>query len=235
MNRRELLAMLAMAPFVPAIGLRADTRHWRVFVINASHLDLGWHDLPSVIKDRIAGYVDDAVQLCDATKNATAENKYKFTLESSCAVDYYEQHRTADQFRKLIDCMSRGQIEFGALYTPMHTDLCGHEELARSTYYAASIRRRFKIPVRMAILDDVGESYCMGLAQILARSGVKWFCLGPGCKANQKGIINKAPRVFYWDSPDGSRVLCAWTPGRWTYTRYSEAGFKGSATLRQFE
>jgi hypothetical protein len=48
----------------------------------------------------------------------------------------------ADQFQKLIDCFRRGQMEFVALYLPLHTDLCGHEELVRSTYYAASIRRR---------------------------------------------------------------------------------------------
>ena len=109
------------------------------------------------------------------------------------------------------------------------------EELARLTYYSAGIRRRFDVPVRMAIIDDVGESYCMGLAQVLARSGVKWFCTGPGAKANVKGIINKAPRIFYWDSPDGSRVLSAWTPGIWTYARWSAAGFKGNSTLQEFD
>ena len=235
MNRRELLGMLASVPVLCALDLRADSRHWHVFVLNVSHLDVGWHDMPSVIKERIAGFVDEAVRLCDATKDAGPESRYKFTLESSWAVDYYEQHRTAGQFEKLIDCMRRGQMEFGAIYLPLHTDLCGHEELARSTYYAASIQRRFHIPVQMAILDDIGESYCMGLAQVLARSGVKWFCTGPGGKAIFKGIVNKAPRIFYWDSPDGSRVLSAWTPGMWTYARWSEAGFKGSSTLQEFD
>ena len=91
----------------------ADTRHWLVYVINSSHLDIGWHDVPSVIKERIAGFVDDAVRLCHATKDGAPENRYIFTLESSWAVDYYEQHRTADQFHQLIDCFRRGQMEFG--------------------------------------------------------------------------------------------------------------------------
>ena len=238
-TRREFLGMLALAPALNVQGVLAldpaDTRHWHVYVINSSHLDIGWHDVPSVIKERIAGFVGDAVRLCNATKDAAPENRYIFTLESSWAVDYYEQHRTAGEFQQLIDCFRRGQMEFGAIYLPIHTDLCGHEELARSTYYAAGIRRRFDIPVRMAIIDDVGESYCMGLTQVLARSGVKWFCIGPGSKANSKGIVNKAPRIFYWESPDGSRVLSAWTPGQWTYARWSEAGFKGAATLQQFD
>ncbi|MGA9061229.1 MAG: glycosyl hydrolase-related protein [Terracidiphilus sp.] len=236
MNRRELLGMLALVPFSPMLRITAeDNRRWHVYVINLSHLDVGFHDVPSVIKERIAGFVDDAVRLCDATRDNAPESRYIFTLESSWPVDYYEQHRTADQFQKLIDCFRRGQMEFGAIYLPIHTDLCGHEELARLTYYAAGVRRRFDVPVRMAIIDDVGESYCMGLAQVLARSGVKWFCTGPGAKANVKGIINKAPRIFYWDSPDGSRVLSAWTPGIWTYARWSAAGFKGNSTLQEFE
>src|ERR1035437_8043885 len=236
LTRRKFLLNTAYAGTgLLVTGAAADTRHWHVYVINLSHLDIGWHDVPSVIKERIAGFVEDAVRLCDATKDAAPENRYKFTLESSWAVDYYEQHRTAAQFQRLIDCFRRGQMEFGAIYLPIHTDLCGHEELARSTDYAASIRRRFQIPVRMAILDDVGESYCMSLGQVLARSGVSWFCIGPGSKTNSKGIVNNAPRIFYWDSPDGSRVLSAWTPGLWTYARGSVAGFKGSETLQQFD
>ena len=238
-TRREFVGMLALAPVLRAHGLfaldPADSRHWHVYVINLSHLDIGWHDVPSVIKERIAGFVDDAVRLCDDTKDNAPDKRYIFTLESSWAVDYYEQHRSGSQFQKLIDCFRRGQMEFGAIYLPIHTDLCGHEELARLTYYAAGIRRRFNIPVRMAIIDDVGESYCMGLAQVLARSGVKWFCTGPGGKAISQGIVNKAPRIFYRDSPDGSRVLSAWTPGIWTYARWSEAGFKGESTLQQFD
>ena len=94
-------------------------------MINLSHLDVGFHDAPSVIMERIAGFVDDAVRLCDATRDNAPESRYIFTLESSWPVDYYEQHRTAEQFQKLIDCFRRGQMEFGALYLPIHTDLCG--------------------------------------------------------------------------------------------------------------
>ena len=129
----------------------------------------------------------------------------------------------------------RGQIEVNALYAGVHTDFCGHEELARLTAYAAGLRRRYGIRVDGALLDDVSEGYTMGLPQVLARSGIRGICFGPGVKAVVRGIQPDLPRLFYWSTPDGSRVLAGWTPGFWTYAGGSAAGYNGLATIKEFE
>lgn len=218
------------APADPA----ALQRHWKVFVLHASHLDPGWMDMPAKILDLQASYLDQIVELCDRTKDLPPEERFVYNSEHSWPFDYYERSRPKEQFEKLMAVCRRGQIEIGAVYAGVHTEFCGHEELARLTAYAAGLRQRYGIRVDSAMLNDVSEGYTMGLPQVLARSGIRGIVLGPGGKANLRGIVPLMPRLWRWTTPDGSDVLAAWTPGFWTYMR-RYAGFEGLATIRQFE
>jgi hypothetical protein len=211
------------------------SRKWRVYVFHASHCDPGWHDLPIKIMELHARYLDKLVDLCDRTAHEPPERQFVFTYEHSWPFDYYERTRPREKFERLMAVCRRGQIEVNALYAGIHTDLCGHEELARLTSYAAGLRKRYGIRVDGALLDDVAEGYTMGLPQVLARSGIRGICFGPGVKAIIRGLQPDLPRLFYWATPDGSRVLAGWTPGYWTYAGSSAAGYNGMATIRDFE
>jgi alpha-mannosidase len=212
----------------------APQRHWKVFVLHASHLDPGWMDMPAKILELQAGYLDQIVELCDRTKDLPPEERFVYNSEHSWPFDYYERTRPKEQFEKLMAVCRRGQIEVGAIYAGVHTDFCGHEELARLTSYAAALRQRYGIRVDSALLNDVSEGYTMGLPQVLARSGIRGIVFGPGGKANLRGIVPLLPRLWRWTTPDESSVLAAWTPGFWTYMR-RYAGFEGISTIQQFE
>jgi len=242
MKRRQFIGLSSLATagmFVQANNAFGKTfapgKDWKVFIFNASHADIGWHDLPSAIMERIAGYVDDAVVLCDKTKDAPDKLNYVITLEHSWIFDYYEKHRKPEQVKKLCDCIRRGQVDVGAFYASVHTDLCGHEELARLSFYAARLRKKYNIPLAYAMLNDVSEGYTMGMPQLLAKNGIEGVCMGPGVKVVWKGIYPQIPRIFYWLSTDGSKVMLAWTPGKWTYNKFSEAGMNGQKTLKEFD
>ena len=241
MKRRKFIGLTSLAGAGIFAGLDkaygkvfAPGKDWKVFILNASHADIGWHDLPSDIMERMAGYTDTAIELCENTKNAPDNLDYVITLEHAWIVDYYQKHRKPSQFRKLCDCIRRGQIDVGALYTSVHSDLCGHEELARLSFYAAQLRKRYDIPLAYGMLNDVSEGYTMGMPQLLVKNGIEGIYMGPGVKVVWKGIYPRIPRLFYWETIDGSRVMLAWTPGLWTYTKHSAAGMKGQKTLDEF-
>jgi alpha-mannosidase len=225
----------AVAPADPPRPRPRTERQWKVFVFHTSHCDPGWHDLPPKIMEKHAHYLDRLVELCDKTRNEPPERRFVFTYEHSWPVDYYERTRPKEKFLKLMEVCRRGQIEIGAIYASVHTELCGHEELARLTACAVGLRKRFGIPVHSAMLNDVSEGYTMGLPQVLARSGIRSIIFGPGVKAVVRGIQPDLPRLFQWTTPDGSGVLVGWTPGFWTYTTWSVAGYSGPTTLRQFK
>lgn len=209
-------------------------KDWKVSILNATHADIGWYDMPDKIMERLADYLDDVVNLCDKTMNSPDGLRYIYTIEHAWIVDYYEKTRSPGQFKRLINFIKRGQIEVGAMYASVHTDLCGHEELARLSFYAARLRKRLGIPVNSAMLNDVSEGYTMGLPQLLKKNGINGLCIGPGVKAVARGIAPKLPRIFYWQTTDGSKILLAWTPGLWTYGT-STAGFHGQKTFDEFD
>jgi alpha-mannosidase len=241
MKRRQFIGLGALASAGMLVASEkmfektfASGKDWKVFIFNASHSDMGWHDLPEAIRKRIAGYVDTAVDLCNRTKDAPDKINYVITLEHSWIVDYYQKHRSADQFKALLECIRRGQMDVGAFYTSVHTDLCGHEELARLSFFAAQLRKRYNLPISYAMLNDVSEGYTMGMPQLMAKNGIEGVVFGPGVKVVWKGIYPRVPRIFYWQTVDGSKVMVAWTPGLWTYQKSSEAGMKGQKTLDEF-
>jgi hypothetical protein len=241
MKRRQFIGLSSLAAAGIFIQANRDSgktftsgKDWKVFIFNASHADIGWHDMPEAIMERMAGYTDTAIDLCEKTKDDPDNLQYIITIECAWIVDYYEKHRKPEQFSRLLACIRRGQIDVGAFYTGVHTDLCGHEELARLSFYASQLRKKYNIPVAYAMLNDSSEGYTMGIPQLLAKSGIEGVCFGPGVKVVWKGIYPHVPRIFYWQTIDGSKVMLAWTPGWWTYNKWSEAGMKGQKTLDEF-
>ncbi len=242
MKRRRFLELgsLAAAGFLssgnsaPAVSGQAP-RNWKVFIFNASHADIGWHDLPAEIMERTLGFLDRTIELCNQTREAPDRLQFVCTIEHAWIVDYYGRRRPPEKFEALLDCIRRGQIDVGAFYTSVHTDLCGHEELARLCFYAARLRRQHHLPIHYAMLNDASEGFTMGLPQLLAKNDIRGVTFGPGVKVVWKGIAPRIPRILHWETVDGSRVLLAWTPGKWTYTKFSSAGMKGKQTLDEFE
>jgi alpha-mannosidase len=241
MQRRKFIGLGTLAVsglLLPVKDLFGGTfrasKDWKVYILNATHGDIGWYDMPASIMAQLTVYLDTAVSLCEKTMNEAEDLRYIYTIEHAWIVDYYEKNRTPEQFNRLISCIKRGQIEVGALYASVHTDLCGHEELARLPFYAALLRKRLGINVNSAMLNDVSEGYTMGLPQLLKKNGITGICFGPGVKAAARGIVPDLPRVFYWQTNDGSKILFAWTPGFWTYGTKT-AGFHGQSTFEEFD
>ena len=87
----------------------------------------------------------------------------------------------------------------------MLTGLCSHEALNRATLPARDLANRGGFDFTSVILDDV-PSAVGSLPMVLAHAGIKYFIEGVnGERAPYatQGLQNP----FYWEGPDGSRVL----------------------------
>ncbi len=82
------------------------------------------------------------------------------------------------------------------------------EDLIRSVYRSKELDRRYGTSVQWAKQTDV-PGQCRFLAQVLARSGIKLLQIG----ANNGVRGLRAPLVFWWEAPDGSRILTQLTAG----------------------
>ncbi|HYO83504.1 MAG TPA: hypothetical protein VES20_19035, partial [Bryobacteraceae bacterium] len=134
--------------------------------------------------------------------------------------------RTSDQ--RLIDEFGRylreGRISVAAAFANMHSGLVGDEEMNRLVYAAEQLRRRFSVPLEVAIQNDV-PGFSWAYPRVFVGSGVRYLITGLNLFIGGGNNFGVRHTPFYWRGPDGSRILTFFTyesyveGHRWNLTR----------------
>lgn len=183
-------------------------RHWRVYVALKTHYDLGYTEPIDHMLDRTAGSMLEKVYaFCDATQDNSPGHRFVWTYPS-WLIDQILARQDAQGKEKLNDSIRRGAITWHALPITLHSYFCGLEDVCRALYPSGELERRYGKRVAWAKQTDV-PGHTRILPQVLARSGVRLLQIGTN--NGVRGV--ETPLVFWWESPDGSRVLTQLTPG----------------------
>jgi alpha-mannosidase len=180
---------------------RPDKR-WKLYLGLKIHNDVGYTDLQENAR---AAQERDADLILDAL---AAHPAHKFNLENSWLAETYLHSRTPPRAKELLEMARQDRLGISAIYLNLLTGLCSGEELYRSLYFAESLHRKYGVPVTSAALTDT-PSQSWGLASVLADSGITGFALGSNQHRGPlliNGNLNEES-PFYWQGPDGRRVL----------------------------
>ena len=103
----------------------------------------------------------------------------------------------------------RGNLVLHALPYTLHTATGDVETLARSFGYANSVAREYglEFPISAKMTDVPGHDWI--IPTLLANAGVKFFHFG----SNPTNVQVQMPSIFWWEGPDGSRVLTMYSSG----------------------
>ncbi|MFC2171310.1 polysaccharide lyase family protein [Acidobacteriota bacterium] len=178
-------------------------RKWRIYIPPFIHTDLGHQHPQPQIKERQLGILDDAIEAC------LVDPDFIWNCEISWQVQNYREGRSQSEWNRLVDLMQQGRIGLHAGYMNFLTGLCSHEELARFATYAGEIRRDYGVPLATASITDV-PSLTGAMPMILARSGIETFTHYG--YAAPPGSLEYLRNPFWWEGPDGSRVLSWFRP-----------------------
>lgn len=177
-------------------------REWTVSFIQHSHTDIGYTRSQTEILAEHLRYIDYALDYCDATDSYPDNARFRWTCETSWAVDEYLKCRPAAQAERLKKRVSEGRIEVTGM-------LLNFDELPDEHILAASLDAlgRIKaqgIPVKLAMQNDVnGIGWCLN--DYYDRLGVKY--LNMGTHGHRALICFDRPTMFWWESPSGKRML----------------------------
>jgi hypothetical protein len=179
-------------------------RKWRVFIVPTVHTDIGYTDLQEHIMVRHADNTLEALALIDKYPGFNWDFETFFQLD--CFLRAHPE-KTAEVFGRL----RQGRMGLSAFFANMLTGLCSHEALNRVTLNARGLANKGGFGFQSVILDDVPGALG-SLPMVLANSGIKYFI---------EGVNNdRAPYAtqglaspFYWEGPDGSRLLSDIVPG----------------------
>ena len=152
-------------------------RRWTVHVVQLSHHDPGYTDLPSNVLNVQRQNLIEAMEYAENTDSYPEDAKFRIVIEQMWSLSYFLKTASPEQCEKMIGLLQSSRFEMTALFGNMTTEICGHETLIRAAYHSAELARRYGIPLVSAEHNDIpGISW--GLSRVLTDIGVKIFCPG---------------------------------------------------------
>jgi hypothetical protein len=177
-------------------------REWTVYLVQHTHTDIGYTRPQTEILSEHLRYIDYALDYCDLTDSLPDDARFRWTCESSWAVNEYLKSRPADQVERLRRRVEEGRIEITGMYFNM-SDIIDEVNLAASLQ-PIRILRETGLRVETAMQNDV-NGIGWAAADYFSGMGVRYLIMGE--HGHRALIPFDKPTAFWWESPSGKRVL----------------------------
>ncbi len=180
----------------------------KIIFVFKTHFDIGFTDLAeNVIRNYSTGMLRQVIETCRATEHM-GPLKYVWTMPA-WPLHHILSHCESDLRPELERLIDNGQIVWHALPFTSHTDCCSPEEYAQGLMYARELSLRFQKPFPIAgKMTDV-PGHGLMLPELLSQTGIRFLHLG----CNEFATPPDVPRLFFWQSPQGGRVLTMYSKG----------------------
>jgi alpha-mannosidase len=200
-------------------------RKWTICWVPLAHHDWGYTDSAEDVLRKYDQIYDSVLEFCDRTRDWPEDSKYRHTVEGSWSIQHYITNRPKETIEKLAAYAREGRIEIPAFYGNEITGMCGHEELARFLYPSFRIKRQLGMDITSASITDIpGLSWA--IPTLLGDVNVKYFFAGLPTyfqwdnlpvpdfwDASRVLRSHGRPDAFWWEGPDGHRVLVYYSGG----------------------
>jgi alpha-mannosidase len=178
-------------------------RKWTVDLFHHSHTDIGYTELQTRVAANHADYLDSALEYCRQTEGYPDDAKFRWNIEVSWALEQFLKSRPEAKVRELVGLIKAGRVELSGLYLNQ-SDCFSHEELIRSIDLSQEFAKANGLDIVSAMNDDV-TGFGWALPQIFRQAGIKYFATGINETRSRAPL--RRPCAFWWESPDGSRIL----------------------------
>ena len=189
-----------------------------IYICNHAHTDIGFTDYQSLALRQHGEFVNQALDLIEATDGYPAAAKYRWTVETTGPFVRWLRQASVGEIARFRFWHEQGRIDIAAMQYNL-TPLLNVEQMHRSLYPLRALRDEFGFTVEAAMQDDVnGVSWLF--ADLLAELGIKFYtaAINPIRGARPKPF----PGAFRWQGPSGREIL-AWNGYHYLFGR-SQAG-----------
>lgn len=201
------MAFCCRAEYDRAIKLvYGEECYMRIYLVFKTHFDIGFTDLSStIIRQYAEQMLPEVIETCDMTADMGALH-YVWTMPSWPLTIMQRNHEFRPDLDRLI---KNGQIVWHALPFTSHFDFSGMEDTIQGLQYAVQLSKEYGIPLPVsAKMTDV-PGHGRALPMILANAGIRFLHLG----CNEFATPPDVPPLFFWQGPDGSRLLTMYSAG----------------------
>jgi len=215
-----------------AVRADPDVSHVEdIIVVCKTHFDIGYtHRVKDLMSYYRTTMIDRALDIMDNSKTLPSEQQFVWTSPGWVLQKVLEDWpgQTPERRRRLNAAFMSGKFISHALPFSIVAELVEAEEFARGYAFADTVSRQYGLPLaRGAKTTDV-PSQARALATGLAHGGVTFMHIGCNWPS---GYVHNMPPVFWWEGPDGSRVLTMYSSIYGTCTAFWPWGGGNDANI----
>jgi len=180
-----------------------------VYIAPSSHYDFGFVEPPNAIRERAARHIDEVIRVAEENPD------FRWTIESVWQVNEWLKRQRKpssvlpndkDRIARLMNLIKSGRIALSTAWGSMHTDFMGEEELNRLNYDFIKLNKTYGVESEVAYMNDV-PGHPTSVPSVLAGGGTKYLVTGANTFIGVATSLAPGKVPFYWESPDGGRVL----------------------------
>lgn len=184
-------------------------RKWRIFLIQHTHLDIGYTDPQALLLSHHLSYLDSTLDLAAATDEWPEPARFRWNVEANWPLERWLATRPAALRDELLARIREGRIEVCALPFTVHAEAASLDELARQLRFADAFGEQTGVPIVTAMQTDVPGAPA-GLVNLLADAGVRYLSVAHNYAGRAAPYLTggqELTRPFYWRSESGKSVL----------------------------
>ncbi|MDF2962053.1 MAG: hypothetical protein K0S39_3788 [Paenibacillus sp.] len=180
----------------------------KIYVVFKTHFDIGFTGwVADVVQRYRTEMLKEVIDICDKTKNNEANEKYVWTMSAWPLLQSLQGSDGQDKASAL-QFLNNRQLIWHMLPYTTHTEFCGLEEWIRGMYVSRGLSEQFGYRPKDAKMTDVpGHTWIV--PSLLKKAGVDILHLG----CNPASTPPDVPPVFFWEGPDGERLLTFYSKG----------------------
>ncbi len=207
---KRIVGLLLLCELTVPVPASAEVRE--VVITFKTHFDIGYTDLASnVVRRYRTTMIDQALKVVEQNRGLPPAQQFVWTIPgwpmSKILEDWPGQ--TPDRKQQIVQAFKDGRFVVHGLPFTLHTELLEPEDLVRGLGFAARLSRDAGLALpRDAKMTDV-PCHSWILPTLLKHAGIDFLHLG----CNSASSSPEVPPLFWWEGPDGSRLLTMYSAG----------------------
>lgn len=189
----------------------APMRHWKVYLYNHSHVDIGYTNTHKNVERLHKRNVIEGMRLAERTDDYPMGARYVWNPEVTWPFERL-WHSNPELRDTLLTALKKRQVCLDAGYVNLNTSICADEELFHMFRFSREMQRLSGQPMDVFQQMDIpGISW--GLIPVLAQEGIRYII--SWANSDRAGNAHKEidGKPFWWVGPDGKSKVLFFQPG----------------------
>ncbi len=180
-----------------------------VWVVFKTHCDIGYTEtIENVLHKFRVPMMESALKIIEEDRKLPANQRFSWMLAGWPLKHILGPQQDPERKVRIEQAVREGSLSIGAIPFSFHSETGELEDMVRGLGYASEIARQYNRPLPIAAKMTDVPCHSWVWPTILSHAGVQFLQLG--CNHNSGHL--EVPHLFWWEGPDGSKILCNFTP-----------------------